>query len=115
MARRTVWRQLGNVAALLLLALPGSAWALTSVEGTAIGDQGFYWVTPAEVWIFPHRLGNNDNEVMLQYGTPSTSLYNLYGSPRFDGSSTSIQTGVGGGFVVELINNFNLAVLFRDI
>ncbi|MBI5509708.1 MAG: hypothetical protein HY903_13220 [Deltaproteobacteria bacterium] len=97
------------------MAVSTSAFAQTSVEGAAIGDQGFYWITPAEVWIFPHRLGNNDNEVMLQYGASSSAapLYNLHGLPTYDGagaSSSSIQGGVGGGFVLEVMSNLNLGM-----
>jgi hypothetical protein len=117
MNRRSVVSCIRATVAVAMLAIPGSAWALTTVEGAAIGDQGFYWTTPAETWIFPHRLGNNDNEVMLQYGAPGSgvTLYNLAGLPSFDGSTAataSIQGGAGGGFVLELMKDLNLGMWF---
>jgi len=116
---RKVRSTFGVALAGLALAIPGVAFAQTSVEGTAIGDQGFYWNTPAEVWIFPHRLGNNDNEVMLQYGAPSTDneLYNLYGLPTYGGStaaSASVQTGKAGGINVEVADHFNVGLWFSE-
>ena len=65
MDRRRMVSGVGALVAVAMLAIPGAAWALTSVEGAVIGDQGFYWVTPAEVWIFPHRLGNPEEFAAL--------------------------------------------------
>ncbi|MBI3179170.1 MAG: hypothetical protein HYZ27_05880 [Deltaproteobacteria bacterium] len=98
-------RAVGSVAAAAvlaaMLAVPTGALALTSVEGAVIGDQGYYWFTPAESWIFPHRIGNIDNRVMLQWGASTpVNLYNL----------ESIQRQIGGGFVLELMDNMNLGL-----
>jgi hypothetical protein len=92
---------------------------MTSIEGTLIGDQGFYWTTPAEVWIFPHRLGNIDNRVMFQWadapapdpteGFPPT-LFNVNGLMQSTGLVSSIQTNKGGGFVVETIDRLNVGL-----
>lgn len=87
-----------------LLALPTTAFALTSVEGTAIGDQGFYWETPAESWIFPHRIGNIDNRAMLQWFGASTPFNNV----------ETIQLGPGGGVILELIDGMNLGLWFSE-
>ncbi len=104
----------GLVAALGVLGTTNTASAMTSVEGTVIGDQGFYWDTPAEVWIFPHRMGNIDNRVMLQWaGAPSSPLsrlYNVDGYANSTGVIDSIQKGPGGGFVLELVENLNLGM-----
>ena len=89
-----------SMTTLLLLGLAGTARAQTSVEGVAIGDQGYYWNTPAEVWIFPGRLGSIDNRVSLQYGSPSVPTFNL----------EPIQLAPGGGFVLELSDNFNVGL-----
>ncbi len=102
----------------LWLGLPQPAAAMTSIEGTLIGDQGYYWTTPAEVWIFPHRLGNIDNRFMLQWdGAPSPGLpgsgvylYNLDGALTSSGVTSSVQGAPGGGFVLELMDGLNLGL-----
>ena len=89
----------------VMLAVPNVALGLTSVEGAVIGDQGYYWTTPAESWIFPHRIANIDNRVMLQYGVSSgTTLYNL----------ESVQREIGGGFVLEIMENLNVGMWITD-
>jgi hypothetical protein len=107
-----------------VLAMPMQAQALTTAEGAVIGDQSFYWSTPAESWIFPHRIGNTDNRVMVQVldapadflGSPAP-LYNVAGrvapDPLTMGSTLtidSVQTGLGGGFILELIEGMNVGV-----
>ena len=106
----------------VVLALPMQAQALTTAEGAVIGDQGFYWFTPAESWIFPHRIGNTDNRVMIQWddapatfsGNPAP-WYNTAGrvapdplSGGFTLTMESVQTGPGGGFILELMEGMNV-------
>lgn len=83
-----------------LLGFAFTAWTMESTEGTLIGDQGYYWTTPAEVWIFPHRLGNIDNRVMLQYNGMNKAFMNV--EPE--------QMGPGGGLVLEVAHNLNLGL-----
>jgi hypothetical protein len=108
---------LAAVTLALLASMPRSADAMTSVEGALIGDQGYYWLTPAEVWIFPHRIGNIDNRVMLQWRDAPTGLplYNMDGPMAFGaggptGFTSSVQRSRGGGFVLELVDNLNLGM-----
>ncbi|MBW2458735.1 MAG: hypothetical protein JRI68_29825, partial [Deltaproteobacteria bacterium] len=111
-------RTLTGLALAVAMVWGSSASAMTSVEGTAIGDQGFYWTTPAEVWIFPHRIGNIDNRVMFQWhdATPGSPLgnppivYNVDGLMTASGVVSSVQGNAGGGFVVELIKDLNLGL-----
>lgn len=89
----------------MALVAPGTALAFTSVEGAVIGDQGFYWTVPGESWIFPHRIGNIDNRVMLQWdaapgSTPAGPLFN----------QLDVQNSRGGGLVLELMPDFNLGL-----
>src|SRR4051794_1271444 len=104
-------RQFGLLAGgiiMLGLAVPNLALAQTSVEGSLIGDQNFYWMVPGQVWIFPHTLGNVDNRVALQVGqTPS--------SPSGAGAASLVnavpaQVAPGGGFIIEPMQNFNIGL-----
>ncbi|MCK5688491.1 hypothetical protein KAI87_04430 [Myxococcota bacterium] len=76
--------------------------ALTSVEGTTLGDQAPYWHTRAEAWTFSHRLGQMDNEALLQLGTYSGTgpVYNLKAEQRES----------GGGFILELMEKVNIGL-----
>lgn len=100
---------------------PTHAHAFTSAEGAVIGDQGFYWFTPAETWVFPHRIGNIDNRVLVQYaGAPSTFLggdapwYNVTGHvarlPSGLLTVDSAQTGLGGGIILEVLEGLNVGL-----
>jgi hypothetical protein len=104
--------RLGAIAAAglaLALLAPGRALAFTSVEGALIGDQGFFWMTPGQVWIFAHTLGNIDNRVMLQVGAPPGSSY--IDSSAFQlQNQLPIQNFPGGGFVLEPIENINVGL-----
>ncbi len=101
-----------------LLAAPQPARALTSVEGSLIGDQNFYWNVPGQAWIFPHTIGNIDNRVMLQLGQPSALrvVQNQLGNALEAGldrpfqNQLDVQSAAGGGFVLELMDQFNVAM-----
>lgn len=98
--RNWLRRLFGPTAVASALLASTSAHAFTSIEGTAIGDQGFYWFTPAEVWIFAHRLGNIDNRMALQLGTPSATVLNVL----------DVQRAEGAGLVLELADDLNLGL-----
>jgi hypothetical protein len=92
--------------------MPTRALAWGGVEGGVVGDQGFYWFAPGQVWIFPHTLGNIDNRVMLQLGSPDNlplegsgvaGLFELQ-------NQLPIQNEAGMGFTLELMENLNIGV-----
>lgn len=111
------------------------AQALSSVEGVAnLGDQAPYWDTGSEVWFFPHRLGNVDNRIMLQFFDPTAGSFTpgVGGSAQAVPSFESVLTGAaamtpswynlrpeqvapGGGLVVEVQKDFNLGLWFAQV
>jgi hypothetical protein len=100
--------------------LPRSANAQESVEGTTVGDMGFYWYFPQESWIFPHRIGNIDNRATLQWNGGSgqyLTISDLIGGSALSGKFYNVlpeQLEDGGGAVLSLGDNVNVGIWFAD-
>lgn len=105
-----------------LVSPPQPAFALTSVEGTTLGDQGYYWHFPQEAWIFYHRIRNIDNRAMLQLGagdrpTTVTADEILDGDLLQDTDVYNVseaQLPDAGGAILEVIPNLHLGLWLSE-
>jgi len=129
-ANRAISSLIAGGALIATFGVANQAWALTSEEGTVLGDQGYYWQTGQESWIFPHSILNIDNRVMLQYVysfvdasgavIPSATALTYQGIMGNNLLSTDFynvlpsQMGSGGGLVVETIDNLDVGMWFSD-